>query len=135
MKIYTDFFYNFSKEVSTEFNEFFGEIKEIPDRSFKFTCHLGYEFEIIIHDIQLLNYPIMIGDTYLNYLDRNIPCYLKGVRYDLSLLHNGSGGSKTNRFSSVSKLCSDLNNNFNVLFGELYFDDNFVRNIGKEQIN
>lgn len=132
MKIYTDFFYNFSKEVSKEFNEPFGEIKEMPDRSFKFTCHLGYKFEIIIHDIQLLDYPIMIGNTYLNYIDRNMPCFLKGVRYYLSLLHNGSGVGKENRFSSVSKLYSDLNNNFEALFGELYFDDNFARNIGKE---
>lgn len=104
----------------------------MPDRSFKFTCHLGYEFEIIIHDIQLLNYPIMVGNTYLNYLDRNIPCYLKGVRYGLSLLHNGSGVGEANRFSSISKLYPDLSNNFKSLFGGLYFDSNFVRNIGKE---
>lgn len=130
---YKDFFYSFSKKLSEKFDNGFEGIEKIPDRSVKFTCHLGYEFGIIIHDIQLLNYPIMLDGIYLNYLDRNIPCFLKGVRYGLSLLHSGSGVSKSDLFSPVTKLCGDLNHNFEALFGKLYFDSNFIRNVGKEK--
>lgn len=105
----------------------------MPDKAFKFTCHLGYEYEILIKDIQLLNYPIMIENIYINYLDKRIPCFITGIRYSMYLLHNGCGTSKINLFSSFSNLCIDLNRHFESMFGSNYFDPNFIRGIEKEK--
>ena len=129
---YKDFFYNFSKKLSEKFDNGVRGIEKIPDRSVKFTCRLGYEFEILISNIQLLDYPMMLGDIHLNYLDRNIPHSLKGVRYHLSVLCNGNEVSKRDLFSPISKLCGELNDNFEALFGKLYLNSNFIRNAGKE---
>ena len=81
----------------------------------------------------MLDYSIMIGDTYIHSLLKEIPTYIKGIRYDIILLHNGSGISKRNQFSSIDGLYESFINNFYYLFGENYFDTNFIRNIGQEE--
>ena len=139
MKTYKDFLYDTAKELRDEYYENKSayhleyNIKDLPSKEFKFTCHLGYEYEIIIENIQILYYPLSIKDTYIHSFIIEIPKYIKGIRYDISILHNGSGISKTNQFSEIDRLYGSLIDNFYYLFGENYFNDNFVRGIGQEE--
>ena len=139
MKTYKDFLYDTAKELRDEYYENESayhleyNIKDLPSREFKFTCHLGYEYEIIIKNIQILYYPLRIKDTYIHSFIIEIPTYIKGIRYDISILHNGSGISKTNQFAEIDRLFGSLIDNFYYLFGENYFDTNFIRNIGQEE--
>lgn len=139
MKTYQDFLYDTAEELRNEYYENKSlyhlkyNIKDLPSKTFKFTCHRGYEYEIIIENIQLLNYPLSIGDTYIHSFIIEIPTYVKGIRYDISILHNGSGLSKTNQFSEINRLYGSLIDNFYYLFGENYFDDNSIREIDIEK--
>ena len=78
-------------------------------------------------------YPLSIKDTYIHSFIKEIPTYIKGIKYDICLLHNGSGISKTNQFSDIDRLYGSLIDNFYYLFGKNYFNDNFVRGIGQEK--
>ena len=139
MKTYEKFLYNTARELIKEYreNESAGHsrcsIKGTFSREFKFTCHLGYKYEIIIENIQIIDYPLRIEDTYISSLIEEIPSYIYGIRYDIILLHNGSGISKRNQFSKINILYESLINNFYYLFGKNYFNDNFIRNIGQEE--
>ena len=139
MKTYKDFLYDTAKELRDEYYENKSayhleyNIKDLPSKEFKFTCHLGYEYEIIIENIQILYYPLSIKDTYIHSFIIEIPKYIKGIRYDIRILRNGSGISKTNQFSEIDRLYGSLIDNFYYLFGENYFNDNFVRGIGQEE--
>ena len=139
MKTYKDFLYDTAKELRDEYYENESayhleyNIKDLPSKEFKFTCHLGYEYEIIIENIQILYYPLSIKDTYIHCFIKEIPTYIKGIRYDIVLLHNGSGISKTNQFSDIDGLYGSLITDFYYLFGKNYFDTNFIRNIGQEK--
>ena len=139
MKTYKDFLYDTAKELRDEYYENESayhleyNIKDLPSKEFKFTCHLDYEYEIIIENIQILYYPLSIKDTYIHCFIKEIPTYIKGIRYDIVLLHNGSGISKTNQFSDIDGLYGSLITDFYYLFGKNYFDTNFIRNIGQEK--
>ena len=133
MEDITDIFYNIKTEIELEYNKALHGVKELPSKDFKFTSHLGYEYEIIIENIQLLNYPLIIGDTYIKYFIKEIPSFIKGIKYDIILLYNGSGNSKRNQFSDIDKLYGSLITDFYYLFGENYFDTNFIRGIGREE--
>lgn len=139
MKEYEEFLYSTARELSEEYrkNESAGslrcKIKNLPSREFKFTCHLGYEYKIIIENIKIFDYPLRIEDTYISSLIKEVPSYIYGIKYDIILLHNGSGLSKINRFSKTNELYGSLITNFHQLFGETYFNTNFIRDIGQEE--
>lgn len=139
MKEYEEFFYDISEELTEEYhkNKSAGylrcSVKDLPSKKLKFTCHLGYEYEIIIENIKILYYSLEIEDTYINYFIKEIPTYIKGIKYDIVLLHNGSGNSKRNQFSEISMLYGNLITDFYYLFGKNYFNTNFIRGIGTEE--
>ncbi len=141
MKEYEEFFYDISEELTEEYNKNKSagylrcSVKDLPSKELKFTCHLGYEYEIIIENIKILYHSLEIEETYINYFIKEIPTYIKGIKYDIVLLHNGSGNSKRNQFSETSMLYGSLITDFYYLFGENYFNTNFIRSIGQESEN
>lgn len=126
MREYRDFFYNLVDDIEKEFCEV-SLIEYSANRNFKFTCDLGYEYEIMLTNIQLLNYPIKIDNVFINDLDERVPSYLVGVKYDMRIICNGCGVGKENIFSSLDDLSYNLNNSFERLFGNLYFDPDFIK--------
>lgn len=126
MRKYRDFFYNLVDDIEAEYPEVLS-IEYFANRNFKFTCDLGYEYEIMITNIQLLNYPIKIDNVFINDLDERVPSYLVGVKYDMCLICNGYGVGKENMFSNLNDLNYNLNNSFERLFGNLYFDPEFIK--------
>ena len=127
MREYRDFFDNLVDDIEEEFYKV-SSIEYYPNRNFKFTCYLGYEYEIMLTDIQLLNYPIKIDNVFINDLDERVPSYLVGVKYDMRLISNGCVLSEYDIFSSLNDLNYNLNNSFERLFGNLYFHHEFVKN-------
>ena len=127
MREYRDFFIDLVKDIEYEFCQA-SPMGYSANRNFKFTCDLGYEYEIMLTNIQLLNYPIKIDNVFINDLDERVPSYLTGIKYDMRLICNGYGISKENIFSSLNELNYNLNNSFERLFGNLYFDPEFIKN-------
>lgn len=129
MKDYTYFFKDISEEIKLKF-ENCRRITNVSDVSFKFICPIGNELEICISDISVLNYPLMIEDIYISNFIKDIPTFIEGVKYEMSLLYNGSGEGTGYMFSKIDNFYSDLCKNFKKLYGSLYLSSNFNR--GKE---
>lgn len=129
MKDYTDFFKDISEEIKLKF-ENCRRITNVSDVSFKFICPIGNELEICISDISVLKYPLMIEDIYISNFIKDIPTFIEGVKYEMSLLYNGSGEGTGYLFSKIDNFYSDLCKNFKKLYGSLYLSSNFNR--GKE---
>lgn len=129
MSDYADFFKDISNKIKLEF-ENCRKISKVSNEKFKFICPMGNELEIYISNITILNYPLMIEDNYISNFIKDIPTFIKGVKYEMSLLHNGSGEGTGCVFSKIDKFYSDLHKNFKNLYGSLYLSDNFHR--GKE---
>ena len=127
MREYRDFFIDLVKDIEYEFCEA-SPMGYSANRNFKFTCDLGYEYEIMLTNIQLLNYPIKVDNVFINDLDERVPSYLTGIKYDMRIICNGYGVGKENIFSSLNELNYNLNNSFERLFGNLYFDPEFIKN-------
>lgn len=130
MKDYSDFFKEISDKLKLHFENCRG-MNKLPDASFKFVCPMGNELEIYINEIIVLNYPLMIDGLYINNFIKSIPSFIKGVKYEMSLLYNGSGEGTGSIFSEPDKIYSDLCNEFKKLYGSLYLSNNFHR--GKEK--
>lgn len=129
MNSYTYFFKDISEEIKLKF-ENCRRITNVSDVSFKFICPIGNELEICISDISVLNYPLMIEDIYISNFIKDIPTFIEGVKYEMSLLYNGSGEGTGYMFSKIDNFYSDLCKNFKKLYGSLYLSSNFNR--GKE---
>ena len=124
MKDYSDFFKGISHKLELHFENCRG-MNKLPDVSFKFVCPMGNELEICISKIIVLNYPLMIDGLYINNFIKSIPSFIKGIKYEMSLLYNGSGVGTDSIFSEPNKIYSDLYNNFEKLYGSLYLSSNF----------
>lgn len=129
MNSYTDFFKDISEKIKLKF-ENCRRITNVSDVSFKFICPIGNELEIYISDISVLNYPLMIEGIYISNFIKDIPTFIEGVKYEMSLLYNGSGEGTGCIFSEVDEFYNDLCKNFKKLYGSLYLSSNFNR--GKE---
>lgn len=130
MKDYTDFFKKTADRLKLDFENCRG-MNKLPNLSFKFICPMANELEIYISEIIVLNYPLMIDGLYINNFIKSIPTFIEGVKYEMSLLYNGSGEGTGSIFSEPNKIYSDLYNNFEKLYGSLYLSSNFHR--GKEK--
>lgn len=129
MKDYSDFFKEVADKLNLHFENCRGMI-DLPDESFKFVCPMGNELEICINKIIVLNYPLMIGDLYINNFIKSIPSFIKGIKYEMYLLYNGSGVATDSIFSEPNEIYSDLYHKFEKLYGSLYLSSNFHK--GKE---